>query len=191
MAQQKRHKNVAVFCCICGFFFSRFLCLFPLVLLISCCFMLSWNPETAHQVRLQAKHIDQEEEAEEEEKDHDKELRRRKRTMTRLWAAMAATVVASSWARNAAIMVQLRILGPATNPEPRSEVCGEICGGVLVENASDDFPQPENLENILPNFAGSSPPILPTTSPTSLWKSLVLRIQKPQDDPIYEKNRAL
>ena len=43
-----------------------------------------------------------------------------------------------------------------------------------MENASDDFPQQKNLENILPNFAGSSPPISPKTSPTSLWKSLVL-----------------
>ena len=50
---------------------------------------------------------------------------------------------------------------------------GEICSGVLVENASDDFPQQEKLENLLPNFAGSSPPISPKTSPTSLWKSLV------------------
>ena len=60
------------------------------------------------------------------------------------------------------------------NPEPRSEVWCEICGGVLVENASDDFPQQKKLENILPNFAGSSPSISPKTSPTSLWKSLVL-----------------
>ena len=44
----------------------------------------------------------------------------------------------------------------------------------MVENASDDFPQQKELENILPNFAGSSPPISPKTSPTSLWKSLVL-----------------
>ena len=51
---------------------------------------------------------------------------------------------------------------------------GEICGGVLVEKASDDFPQQKKLENLLPNFAGSSPPISPKTSPTSLWKSLVL-----------------
>ena len=51
---------------------------------------------------------------------------------------------------------------------------GDICGGVLVENASDDFPQQVKLENLLPNFAGSSPPISPKTSPTSLWKSLVL-----------------
>ena len=34
--------------------------------------------------------------------------------------------------------------------------------------------QQKKLENILPNFAGSSPPISPKTSPTSLWKSLVL-----------------
>ena len=51
---------------------------------------------------------------------------------------------------------------------------GEICGGVLVENASDGFPQQRKLENLLPNFAGSSPPISPKTSPTSLWKSLAL-----------------
>ena len=38
---------------------------------------------------------------------------------------------------------------------------GEICSGVLVENASDDFPQQKKLENLLPNFTGSSPPISP------------------------------
>ena len=43
-----------------------------------------------------------------------------------------------------------------------------------MENASDNFPQQKVLENLLPNFAGSSPPILPKTSPTSLWKLLVL-----------------
>ena len=37
------------------------------------------------------------------------------------------------------------------------------------------FPQQKKLENLLPNFAGSSPPISPKTSPTSLWKSLVLK----------------
>ena len=52
---------------------------------------------------------------------------------------------------------------------------GEICGGTLVENDSDDFPQQKKLENLLPNFAGSSPPISPKTAPTSLWKSLVLK----------------
>ena len=46
-----------------------------------------------------------------------------------------------------------------------------------MENASDDFPQQQKLENILPNFAESSPPISPKTSPTSLWKSLVLMFQ--------------
>ena len=43
-----------------------------------------------------------------------------------------------------------------------------------MENASDDFPQRKKLENLLPNFAGSSPPISPKTSPTSIWKSLTL-----------------
>ena len=43
-----------------------------------------------------------------------------------------------------------------------------------MQNASDDFPQQKKLENLLPNFAGSSPPISPKkTSSTSLWKSLV------------------
>ena len=37
------------------------------------------------------------------------------------------------------------------------------------------FSQQKKLENLLPNFAGSSPPISPKTSPTSLWKSLVLK----------------
>ena len=50
----------------------------------------------------------------------------------------------------------------------------EVCGGVLVENASDNFPQQKKLENLLPNFTGSSPPISPKTSPTSFWKLLVL-----------------
>ena len=36
------------------------------------------------------------------------------------------------------------------------------------------FPQQKKLENLLPNFAASSPPISPKTSPTSLWKLLVL-----------------
>ena len=66
-------------------------------------------------------------------------------------------------------------LGPATTRNLVGRFDGEICGGVLVENASDDFPQQKKLENPLPNFAGSSPPISPKTSATSLWKSLVLR----------------
>ena len=65
-------------------------------------------------------------------------------------------------------------LGPATTQNLVVKFDGEICGGVLVENASDDFPKQKKLENLLPNFAGSSPPISPKTSPTSLWKSLVL-----------------
>ena len=36
------------------------------------------------------------------------------------------------------------------------------------------FPSKRSSENLLPNFAGSSPPILSKTSPSSLWKSLVL-----------------
>ena len=68
-----------------------------------------------------------------------------------------------------------RNIGPATTQNLAVKFDGEICGGVLVENASDDFPQQKRLENLLPNFAGSSPPISPKTSPTSLWKSLVLR----------------
>ena len=65
--------------------------------------------------------------------------------------------------------------GPATTQNLVVKFDGEICGGVLVENASDDFSQQEKLENLLPNFAGSSPTISPKTSPTSLWKSLVLK----------------
>ena len=65
-------------------------------------------------------------------------------------------------------------LGPATTQNLVVKFDGEICGGVLVENASDDLPQQKKLENLLPNFAGSSPPIPPKTLPTSLWKSLVL-----------------
>ena len=65
---------------------------------------------------------------------------------------------------------------PATTQNLVVKFDGEICGGVLVEeNASDDFPQQKKLEKLLPTFAGSSPPISPKTSPTSLWKSLVLK----------------
>ena len=63
------------------------------------------------------------------------------------------------------------------NPEPRSEVWWwNLRWSFGGENASDNFPQQKKLENLLPNFAGSSPPISPKTSPTSLWKSLVLTI---------------
>ena len=72
---------------------------------------------------------------------------------------------------------QVFFLGPATTQNLVVKFDGEICGGVSVENASDDFPQQKKLENLLPNFAGSSPPISPKTSPTSLWKSLVLIFQ--------------
>ena len=65
------------------------------------------------------------------------------------------------------------IVGPATAQNLVVKLDGEICGGVLVENASDDFSQQKKLKNLLPSFAGSSPPISPKTSPTSLWESLV------------------
>ena len=65
-------------------------------------------------------------------------------------------------------------VGPATTQNLVVKFDGDICGGVLAENASDDFPHQKKLENLLPNFAGSSPPISPKTLPTSLWKSLVL-----------------
>ena len=71
------------------------------------------------------------------------------------------------------LTVTLSFVGPATTQNLVVKFDGEICGGVLVENASDDFPQQKKLENLLPNFAGSSPPISPKISPTSLWKSLV------------------
>ena len=76
-------------------------------------------------------------------------------------------------------------VGPATTQNLVVKLDGEICGGVLVENVSDDFPQQKKLEKLLPNFAGSSPPISPKTPPNSLWKSLVLTngelgVQRPQ-----------
>ena len=70
-----------------------------------------------------------------------------------------------------------QFVGPATTQNLVVKFDGEFCGGVLVEHASDDFPQQKKLDNLLPNFAGSSPPISPKTSPTSLWKSLVLTIR--------------
>ena len=54
MTQKNRHKNVAVFAVFLVSSFSISLSFSPCFLLISCCFMLSWNPKTAHQVRLQA-----------------------------------------------------------------------------------------------------------------------------------------
>ena len=66
-------------------------------------------------------------------------------------------------------------VGPATTQNLVVKFDGEIRGGVLVENVSDNFPQQKKLENLLPNFTGSSPPISPKTSPTSLWKLLVLK----------------
>ena len=53
-----KKKKTWLFLLYFRFLLSQFLCLFPLVSpLISCCFMLSWNPKTAHRVRLQAKII--------------------------------------------------------------------------------------------------------------------------------------
>ena len=69
----------------------------------------------------------------------------------------------------------LQNVGPAATQNLVVKFDGEICGGVLVENVSDDFPQQKKLENLLPNFAGSSPPISPQTSPASLWNLLVLK----------------
>ena len=72
-------------------------------------------------------------------------------------------------------LVDNKKIGPATTQNLVVKFDGEICGGGLVENASDNFPQQKKLENLLPNFAGSSPRISPKTSPTPLWKSLVLK----------------
>ena len=41
------------------------------------------------------------------------------------------------------------VIGPATIQNLVVKCDGEICGGVLVENASDDFPQQKKLENLL------------------------------------------
>ena len=63
-------------------------------------------------------------------------------------------------------IAKVQIVGPATTQNLVVKFDGEICGGVLEENASGEFPQQKQLENLLPNFAGSLPPILPKTSPT-------------------------
>ena len=52
--QQKPPQNRSGFCCVVGFIFLNFFVFFSLLLLISCCCMTSWNPKTAHQMRLQA-----------------------------------------------------------------------------------------------------------------------------------------
>ena len=51
------------------------------------------------------------------------------------------------------------------------------------------FPQQKKLENLLPNFAGSSPRISPKTSPTSLWKSLVLIFPGPKPKKKKKKSK--
>ena len=75
------------------------------------------------------------------------------------------------------VRAEVPFLGPATTQNLVVKFDGELCGGVVVKNVSDDFPRQMKLENVLPNFAGSSPPISPKTSPTSLWKSLALRFR--------------
>ena len=60
------------------------------------------------------------------------------------------------------------------NPEPRSEVWWWNLRWSFGGKCFWQFSQQKKLENLLPNFAGSSPPSSPKTSPTSLWKSLVL-----------------
>ena len=63
-----------------------------------------------------------------------------------------------------------------STPEPRSEVWWWNLRWSFGGKCFWRFSQQKKLENLLPNFAGSSPPISPKTSPTSLWKSLVLTI---------------
>ena len=46
-----------------------------------------------------------------------------------------------SWASSSQFLI-----GPATTQSLVVKFDGEICGGVLVENASDDFPQQKKLE---------------------------------------------
>ena len=55
--QQKPPQNRGGFCCTLGFLFLNFFVFFPSFLLISRCFMPSWNPKTAHEVWLQALYI--------------------------------------------------------------------------------------------------------------------------------------
>ena len=52
--QQKPPQDRGGFCCALGFFFFNFFVFFSLFLLISSCFMTSWNPKTSHQMRVQA-----------------------------------------------------------------------------------------------------------------------------------------
>ena len=59
------------------------------------------------------------------------------------------------------------------NPEPRSEVWWWHLRWSFGGKCFWRFSQQKKLENLLSNFAGSSPPNSPKTSPTSLWKSLV------------------
>ena len=54
---KRQPQNRGCVSCIFGFFFLNFSVIFPLFLLISCiscCFIPSWNSQTAHQMRLQA-----------------------------------------------------------------------------------------------------------------------------------------
>ena len=62
------------------------------------------------------------------------------------------------------------------NPEPRSEVWWWNLRWSFGGKCFWRFSQQKKLENLLPDFAGSSPPVSPKTSPTSLWKSPVLKL---------------
>ena len=54
MANKNSHKIVAVFVAFWVSSLLNFFVFFSLFLLVSCCFMTSWNPKTVHQMRLQA-----------------------------------------------------------------------------------------------------------------------------------------
>ena len=73
-------------------------------------------------------------------------------------------------------------VGPATTQNPRSEVWWWNLRWSFGGKCFWRFSQQKKLENLLPNFAGSSPPISPKTSSTSLWKSLVLRYGPHRND---------
>ena len=77
--------------------------------------------------------------------------------------------------------VNLYICRAHHNPEPRSEVWWWNLRWSFDGKCLWRFPLQKKLENLLPNFAGSSPPISPKTSPTSLWKSLALTFVIPKN----------
>ena len=76
----------------------------------------------------------------------------------------------------------MALLGPATTQNLVVKLMVKFAVEFWWKMLLTIFPSKRSSKNLLPNFAGSSPPISPKTSPTSLWKSLVLKFPRGSED---------